>query len=132
MIVIPKRYYDSSIQVYAMQSLYPQFTYKQWGQYDIEFTGNLQVKPEYPVYTVSIKYLGNSRPQVRVLKPELIEYPKHFFQENKTICLYQHAQHPWSKEKLIATYIVRWTAGWIYFYETWLRTGEWYGPEAPH
>ena len=25
-----------------------------------------------------------------------------------------------------------WTIAWIYFYEVWLETNIWYGPEVPH
>jgi len=32
----------------------------------------------------------------------------------------------------VAGDIMGWTAGWIYFYEYWLQTGEWIGPEVPH
>ena len=42
------------------------------------------------------------------------------------------ANYNWNVDKLIAKDIVPWTAAWIYFYEYWLRTGEWVGPEAPH
>lgn len=33
---------------------------------------------------------------------------------------------------MIAETIVPWTALWLLYYELWLETDEWLGPEAPH
>ncbi len=126
------KYYNYDIQIGAMKSRYPQFKAKKKGQYDIEFIGELLVKPELPIYTVSIKYQGNLRPIVKVLQPELVVDPPHIFKESRSLCLYHPSNYYWTKEKLIAKEIVSWTAAWIYFYEVWLQTGVWYGPEAHH
>lgn len=115
-----------------MKSYYPQFKVKKRGQYDIEFIGDLIVKPIFPTYTISITYLGNLRPLVKVLKPELVADPPHIYEESRSLCLYHPKNYNWTKEKLIAKNIVSWTAAWIYFYEVWLQTGIWYGPEAAH
>ena len=115
-----------------MKSRYPQFKAKKRGRYDIEFIGDLIVKPAFPVYTVSITYRGDVRPLVKVIKPELVEDPPHFYKETQSLCLYHPKNYQWAKEKLIAKDIVSWTAAWIYFYEVWLQKGVWYGPEADH
>lgn len=113
-----------------MKKLYPQFKATKRGQLDIEFVGNLIVLPVFPAYTVSINYRGDLRPLVRILKPTLVEFPPHFYQESKSLCLYLASNYHWTKEKLIAKNIVSWTAAWIFFYEKWLQTGKWFGPEA--
>lgn len=115
-----------------MRQRFPQFKVIKRGQYDIEFIGDLQPKVIFPVYTVSITYRGNAAPLVRVLKPELVEKPPHFYRLQKALCLYHPNNFKWTKEKLIAANIVAWSAAWIYFYEYWLRDGKWYGPEADH
>lgn len=115
-----------------MKSRYPQFKAKRKGEFEIEFVGDLHVKPELPIYTVSITYRGSSSPLVRVLEPELVADAKHIYKESKTLCLYHPENFHWTKEKLIALNIVSWTAAWIYFYEGWLQSGVWYGPEAHH
>ncbi len=115
-----------------MKSRYPQFKAKKRGQYDIEFIGELTVKPVFLVYTVSITYRGDLRPLVKVISPNLVEDPPHFYKESQSLCLYHPKNYNWAKEKLIAKDIVSWTAAWIYFYEVWLQKGVWYGPEAEH
>jgi len=131
-IFLKNKYYNSDIQIGAMKSRYPQFKVKKRGQYDIEFIGDIIVKPVFPVYTVSINYRGDSRPLVKIIKPELVEDPPHFYKESQSLCLYHPKNFHWVKEKLIAKDIVPWTAAWIYFYEVWLQKGVWYGPEAGH
>ena len=131
--MIPRtKFYNTDIQIYAMRSCLPQFKAKKRGQYDIEFMGDLFIKPELPVYTVSITYRGDSSPIVRVLKPELVTNPPHIYKESRALCLYHPDNYRWKKEKLIAREIVSWTIAWIYFYEVWLQKGKWYGPEASH
>lgn len=132
MTFLKNKYYNSDIQINAMKSRYPQFKAKKRGRYDIEFIGDLIVKPAFPVYTVSITYRGDVRPLVKVIKPELVEDPPHFYKETQSLCLYHPKNYHWAKEKLIAKDIVSWTAAWIYFYEVWLQKGVWYGPEAEH
>ena len=92
----------------------------------------MHVKPELPIYTVSITYRGDLSPLVKVLKPDLVAEPPHIYKESRTLCLFHPANYKWTKEKLIAKEIVSWTAAWIYFYEVWLQKGKWYGPEASH
>lgn len=126
-----RKYYNPNIQIEAMKSNYPQFKAEKKGN-EIEFVGTLDVKPEFPTYTVSITYRGANNPRVKILSPKLVEKPPHFYHSTKSLCLYLEKNFKWRKEKLIAKEIVAWTSGWIYFYEVWLETGEWYGPEAEH
>jgi hypothetical protein len=126
------KYYNPDLQIWVMKSKYPQFKSKKRGKYDIEFTGELIVKPTFPTYTVSINYRGNSAPVVKVMKPELVLKPPHFYREEGALCLYHPKNYKWTKEKLIAKDIVSWTAAWIYFYEVWLKEDKWYGPEVDH
>jgi hypothetical protein len=132
-IMVPGlKYNDNSIQIAAMKALFPQFKAVRKGHDIIEFTGQLQVKPELPVYTVSVLYNGNERPRVKILSPMLVAEPPHFFQKTGTLCLYHPGDFRWRRHKLIAREIMGWTAAWIYFYEVWLPNGDWFGPEADH
>lgn len=126
------KYFNPEVQIRAMKSRYPEFKAKKLSNGNIEFIGELQVKPELPIYTISITYRGNLSPLIKVLHPELVAEPPHIYQETRTLCLYKPANYNWTKEKLIAKDIVSWTAAWIYFYEVWLQKGKWYGPEASH
>lgn len=119
------------VQIGAMKSRFPDFRSKHKDG-NIVFTGDLVIKPELPIYNVSVEYRGNSRPLVRVNSPTLVDDPPHFYHSTKSLCLYRPADFKWNGEKLIAKEIMQWTIAWIYFYEYWLQTGEWIGPEAAH
>ncbi len=113
-----------------MKSKHPQFKHTQH-RGSLVFTGDLFIKPELPIYNVSIEYNGDSQPKVKINSPALVEHPPHVYSD-KSICLYHPNNFKWSATKLIAKEIVHWTIAWIYFYEYWLQTGKWIGPEAAH
>lgn len=118
------------VQIGAMKSKYPQFKSKRFGD-KVVFTGELFIRPELPKYTISIEYDGNIRPKVTVISPVLVEKPPHTFSD-KSLCLYHSKNFCWDAKKLVAKQIMDWTIEWIYFYEYWLQTGTWIGPEVPH
>ncbi len=127
-----RKVYDPSIQMHAMKGSYPDFTCKKIKDNKFIFTGNLQPHPNIEPYTVEITYRGGIDPEVKIISPNIDESNPHFYRSSKTLCLYRPDLFKWKKQFLISKYIVRWTAAWIYFYEVWLQTGVWYGPEAPH
>lgn len=114
-----------------MKSRFPQFKSKRKGD-NIVFTGDLFIKPELPVYNVSVEYRGNLRPIVKVNSPALVDKPPHFYHSDKSLCLYHYDNFKWSTDKLIAKEIMQWTIAWIYFYEYWSQTSKWIAPEVPH
>lgn len=118
-------------QINAMRTLYSGFQAVQTDT-ELSFVGTLQVRDDLPEYKIKIRYRGSLSPYVTVLSPKLVENPPHVYPEGKRLCLYHPDNYRWTINKLIAKEIVPWTAAWIYFYEYWLRTGEWIGPEAPH
>ena len=126
-----KRFLPADKQILSMRSEYPQFIAKKHGG-DVEFIGELTVKSEFPTYKVSILYRGDKSPRVRILSPKLVEKPPHFYYLTNSLCLFKPKNYKWYKNRLISKDIVSWTAGWIYFYETWLEKGKWLGPEAIH
>jgi hypothetical protein len=123
---------DPYAQIAAMRLRFPHFRAKQTGVLDIEFTGTLQVRSDFPLYKVLIHYRGDVRPIVKILSPEIASNRPHWHSIVDEPCLYKAADYSWNKRKLIANDIVPWLAGWVYFYEMWLRTGNWFGPEAEH
>jgi hypothetical protein len=126
------RWSDPYAQVAAMRLRFPQFRVKQKGIFDIQFIGTLHVKQEFPLYKVMVHYRGDVRPIVKILNPEVVDNRPHWHPDVDEPCLYKPANYIWNKRRLIANDIVPWLAGWIYFYEVWLRRGKWLGPEAEH
>ena len=118
------------IQIQAMKSRYPNFSCKR-KEGELIFTGDLLIKPELPVYNVSVHYRFNLSPKVFVNNPQIDEKCPHRYSDG-SLCLYHRENFKWSANKLVAAMIMQWTIAWIYFYEAWQQTGEWFGPEVPH
>jgi hypothetical protein len=125
-------HYNPIHQIKFMRATYPQFKVRWKSDFEVEFVGSLRVSERFPTYTVSILYRSELSPIVRVLKPELVEKPPHFYHNRRSLCLYHPLNFKWLSGKILAKEIVPWTAAWIYFYEIWLKTNVWYGPEVPH
>ncbi|MFE2861644.1 hypothetical protein [Sphingobacterium multivorum] len=124
--------YNPVVQIMAMKSRYPQFKVRREKNGDISFIGQLQVKPELPVYTIDVIYRGDNTPMIHILNPTPVKGAPHIYSDTQSLCLYHSSNFKWTGSKLIANEIMGWTAGWIYFYEYWLQNGEWIGPEVPH
>lgn len=121
-----------SAQIGAMKSKYPRFKAKYLINDSVTFVGDLMIKPELPIYTVSIEYRGKLSPKVKVIHPKLDEDRPHFYKNTDSLCLYHPDDFGWDCRKLVAKEILSWTIAWIYFYEAWLQTGKWFGPESHH
>lgn len=121
---------DLNKQIDAMKHRYPNFAYRLHNG-TVSFTGDLVIMPELPIYNVSITYNGGRIPTVVVNSPELVDNPPHTYND-KSLCLFHRKNYDWTKDCLIAKNIVDWTAAWAFFYEYWLQTGIWEGPEVPH
>lgn len=113
-----------------MKALFPDLHYQQREGKDL-FIGKLYINEDILPYRILIEYRGNIRPLVKVLSPAIKEDAPHRH-EDGSLCLYRPDYYKWNSSKLLAKDIIPWTAAWIYFYEYWLQTGQWLGPEAPH
>lgn len=127
---IPHKCHNIELQIALMKRDFPQFRPVRNGD-EVSFIGELEVKPELPKYKVKIEYRGDNRPRVSILSPALAKDTPHVY-EGGYLCLYHPDNFRWNGDKFISKEIVRWTCAWLYFYEYWLQTGEWVGPEVPH
>ena len=93
--------------------------------------GELQPTELSPIYGVQIRYAYPKSPSVWVLTPTLESDAPHRYSDG-SLCLYYPGDRSWTPGLPIAQTLVPWTALWLAFYEIWLRTGTWYGLEAPH
>jgi hypothetical protein len=107
---------------------FPQFKYsrKRGG-----WIGTLTPTAQSPQYLVRIVYQLNKKPKVEVIRPEIRTNAPHRFSDG-SLCLYYDPDGSWHSGLHLAETIIPWTAEWLYFYEQWLATGQWYGPAAPH
>lgn len=99
--------------------------------------GDIKPTPLSKKYKVKIEYKQNNRPDVTVISPPLRRYNNnplpHVFKGQK-LCLFMYKYAEWNSGMRIDETIVPWTSLWLFYYETWLSTGEWFGggehPEA--
>jgi hypothetical protein len=97
--------------------------------------GNLQPFAFTKKYKVRISYRVGELPKLQVDSPALrrrqpSEPIPHTYPGDRP-CLYLPSdQSGWSAEKPLAETIVPWLTLWLFYYETWLSTGEWQGGGA--
>lgn len=82
-------------------------------------------------YEVAIEYRMGFSPRAWVISPELADDAPHIY-SNEKLCLYHPFEWDWHGNCILALTIFPWVANWLFYYEIWLDTGEWLGPEAPH
>lgn len=117
-------------QIGAMQRCFPHFAYHRVKNIPT-WSGALQPFATSPVYKIAVSYRYPKSPRVHVLLPLLRSDAPHRYLDG-SLCLYYPRDQSWAPSMLIAETIVPWAALWLAFYELWLQTGQWYGPEAPH
>jgi hypothetical protein len=97
--------------------------------------GSLQPTEISPVYTIKIVYRfagwRSKSPRVWVESPAIRPDVPHRYDDD-SLCLYFPREGSWTPDKFISQTIVPWAALWLVFYEIWLDTDHWYGPEVPH
>jgi hypothetical protein len=118
-----------SVQLLHLKRLFPQSHIHIQHNF-LVWEGQIMPTQLSQVYTVRLSYKLAKSPQVNVLKPELIvpegkslphTYP------GERLCLYYPGIGDWRGDTLLAETIVPWISEWLYYYEIWLVTGEWYG-----
>lgn len=119
--------YNYMLQVANMASNFPQFSSTKT-EYGYDFIGTL--KPRETEYLVKIMYRKKLDPKVFVISPEIIR--KRHRYEDLSLCIYKQTKFIWREDRLISKYIVPLTVMWLHFYEVYVETGFWYGPEAQH
>jgi hypothetical protein len=118
-----------AIQQACIRERFPQFKYSRAKS---AWTGKLRPTERSPEYLVEITYKLYSIPNVFVFKPKIRPDAPHIYKQSGTLCLYYPEDGSWNGRMLLGKTIFLWTAEWLYYYELWLATGEWFGPEVPH
>lgn len=122
-------------QIFHMKQDFPAWVYKREKNIPT-WVGYLRPFEESCSYFIKIAYRYDNqfskRPRVWVLSPQLVKNPPHVYPDDNSLCLYYPEDQTWNKFREISKIIVPLTATWLGFYEIWLSTRVWYGPEAPH
>ena len=113
-----------------MMCHFPGFSFTQSPNQGV-WRGELQPQEGGTVYRVRLIYCLRDRPRVHVIAPTLVSGAPHLYPGGE-LCLYYPSDGTWHSQRPLATTIVPMTAEWLLFYEWWLESGTWWGPEAPH
>ena len=148
MRVLPQKFYGHSaitsqynepaipigLQIAKMRQDFPDLTFKRRGNRP-SWRGTLRPSEASPEYTVKIVYPFANRysrcPKVSIVFPGVHPKAPHRYCDD-SLCLFYPPERNWAPNKYISETIVPWAALWLAFYEIWLDTDHWYGPEAPH
>jgi len=88
------------------------------------------VLTDFSRYNIRIEYTKRIAPKIFIEKPEIIKR-KHQYSDG-SLCLYHWSNFSWGDDKSISGDLLPWIYMWIYYYETWLKTGKWFGEEYQH
>jgi hypothetical protein len=91
------------------------------------WTGTITPTPMSREYRVQVTYTKGLYPKVRVLdelEGRAGESLPHVYNDG-TLCL--HLPGEWRSAMFLADSTITWTAEWLFNYEVWKATGEWYG-----
>lgn len=83
-------------------------------------------------YTLCLNYERLWPPRIWVVNPDLSKYKLPHVYPGNYLCLYHPTDWSWQSSYNIVDTIIRWSQMWIVYFEDFLRTRVWRGPEADH
>jgi hypothetical protein len=94
-------------------------------------TGTLTPSAVSRTYMMRVSYKLGKSPKVNVISPDLSALADskplpHIYGGNE-ICLFLPGSGEWTSSMFLAETVVPWTVEWLFFFEIWNATGEWYG-----
>lgn len=97
----------------------------------LKAVGEIQPTARSEKYKIEVRYSFKKQPEVRVLKPDLSlnfngDKIPHIY-PGKILCLHQPKYREFTYSDYLSETIIPWTSLWLYHYEIWQVTGEWYG-----
>lgn len=90
-------------------------------------------------YIITLEYKIPKPPAVYLINQKVMKnkedvlphcYERKYYDENRErvhLCLYYPRRTEWKGTMFLADTIVPWAVEWLYYYEQWRMTGEWYG-----
>ena len=90
-----------------------------------------RVEGDFSNYKIKVVYGVNTTPQVFITSHKLDTECPHLYEDGQ-LCLYKPSIFVWKNCHSIAKDIIPLVYAWLYFYEKWVETDDWLGPEATH
>jgi hypothetical protein len=100
--------------------------------------GTVRPSPLCRDYDIRVEYQIGSSPKTWVESPTLVPrvadepIPHVYTIGGLRPCLYFPKGGEWRADKWLALTIMPWLLLWLFFYEIWLATGEWWGEGVDH
>lgn len=113
-------------QALGLRSVFPEAKLR-LGQRDLTWIGELSPSELSEPYTTKIDYQLGQYPTVRILEPPITDAGKfvpHTY-NNGTLCVHDNRQ--WQPSMLIVDTFLPWTVEWLWHWEIFQATGEWFG-----
>jgi hypothetical protein len=101
-------------------------------RFGMSCTGYIQLYEDSPTYKVQIMYSSKGAPKVFIKDPEIKTDHRIHRYADESLCLYYPLEDPWKPQNNIHDTIIPWTAEWLVYYELFLVTEKWHGPQQPH
>lgn len=122
-----------------IQELFPQFRREHiTPPGEALWRGTIQPREGARLYTVSVWYRLSACPRIWVREIILAGTAKrapHLWGDD-SLCLFKpgrgRGEWTWNESESIAHTLLFWTSHWLIYYEIWLDTDKWWGPEALH
>jgi hypothetical protein len=118
------------LQNLEVRSRFPSFRFRKIGGVGV-WRGAFAPRPSSPDFQVEVRYRLGGIPCVHLLRPALRPDAPHVY-KGGALCLYWPPDALWLPDKFLATSIFPLIWSWLGYYELWLETGQWLGPESPH
>lgn len=97
----------------------------------ILLTDDTSFDVELSEYQVKVVYTREKPPKVYITHPVLPKTTKHLYKDG-SLCLYKPKNWQWENEMKFHEELFPDICLWLYHYENWRDTGNWFGEEAAH
>lgn len=128
--VIPKQRNNLHLDLNLVKREYKNFSVTgSRGKFIIE--GFLRPTEASPDYHIRISVCQDRKPKITVLSPAINPKSKHLYNDG-SLCVYKPDAISTSTPFFYRDFLIPWIALWLFFYEKWLITRIWFGPEYIH
>jgi len=90
-----------------------------------------QVDVDFRHYQVKMVYNTTSPPRFFITEPNIPRSTQHLYAD-ESLCLYKPSNWQWQNDMQFDEELFPNICTWLYNYEVWCNTGNWYGEEAKH
>ena len=124
-----------SVQTMSIKRMFPDTAVTNTHDQLLTWVNTISPSPLGDAYKIRLVYhISDIRPKVYVLNPKPLPLAKN--RENlphcydyvkQELCLFFPDGREWNKTMLLTATIIPWIYEWLYHYEIWVGSGDWFG-----